>query len=224
LARLFDVDGDLLSHAGIAMPAPYSFTCYLRNPSGFKSIIQMDSGGLLGIGMWNSNELVVSRQFTGNRPYWITNTFADDTTAWTHVAVTQADSAAADPTFYVNGSPVSVASENDGPPSGSMTTTSVSVRVGSNHTPTAFVGELDWIALHDVVLTSGEVTEAMTYGYAERGIVGLWELDASSPVTDLSGNGNHLTVGGTPSVVSGPTVSSRTAAPTLFVNASPLRW
>lgn len=120
---------------------------------------------------------------------------------WVFIAITQ--SGRSTPTIYTASPVQSVALGSrtvtvSAAGSGTAATASGDAAYIGNYSGASYAlgGDIAWFGFHDVVLTDGEVSEAMYRGFTLRGLQIATELRDSSSLFDISGNGHALTGSG----------------------------
>ena len=149
-----------------------------------------------------ADRMTIYRRTSGTAGNWTVqgadDGFAYSASQWVFVAVTQ--SGISTPTVYT-ASPVqsvALATRTVGvgtTPTGSATTPATETMFLGNWSgfDYALGGDLAWFGFHNVVLTAGEIEEAMWRGFTLRGAVLLTPLESTSKLYDLSGNAHTLT-------------------------------
>jgi hypothetical protein len=147
---------------------------------------------------YGAGEIKYVRVFSGGSAEW--GIPAPVSKEWVHLVVTyDSSSASNDPTFYINGTVVSLTTNAN--PSGTATTNTDAYVVGNRGNDNArnWDGYIDEFKIYDAVLTADEVMELYTTG----SVIGVspilsYDLDEGSGTiaTDSSGNGNNGTITG----------------------------
>jgi hypothetical protein len=123
--------------------------------------------------------------------------------AWTHDATLDVNT----PVPYVDGELKSGVTISSAVGTGTAQTGSGTLYAGNRAAGNRPLGTMGYLAIHNVVLTQGEIRDAMRRGFTPRGLVAFWPL-FGDPTTepDYSGLRASLALTGS-SVVAGPPVS-----------------
>ena len=203
MARTFTGTGRV-SPGSWSPPVAMSILAWVTNPStaAISRILQNDTDTYLAIN--TTAGIRFQRDWGGGSGIWdiLTANLGVTLSARNHFALTyDGASTANDPTFYANKASKTVT--RTVAPAGTIWTTSGVWTLGNVAGGTLPLGgTMEYLSIHNVVLTAQEVADHADYGFVPRGCMGCWPMDGQSPEPDISGNGRHGTVTGT-SVVAG---------------------
>jgi hypothetical protein len=200
MARTF-TGTNSLNAGSLAQPTALSVCAWVRNPGVSGTAPRIANHGsrwFLYYSGGGGSSVLFQRDYDATDGIWQVGSATHNMTLadWNHIAWTH-DGGTGQPTCYING--VAVAVTTNQAPSGTIVTTSTGLIVGNtsaNDRPLG--GTLAHVAMHNVVLTRGEVLEHMLAGHTPRGSVRsypLWGVD--SPEIDLSPNSALGTLSGT---------------------------
>jgi hypothetical protein len=87
----------------------------------------------------------------------------------------------------------------------------------------ALRGSIKWLKIWNATLTEAEISAEMNVRSAVRAtnLYGVYYLETATDTTDRSGNGNNLTVGGTPTTDAdfGPAPPALSGRTTIYLDA-----
>lgn len=113
-----------------------------------------------------------------------TSTFTISTGIWTHLAVTdKGDGTASNNLMYKNAGTPDITTACPAP-----TANAKPVLIGERDDALGGNCRIAWVGVHNVILTQGEIAEAMLCGFTMRGLIGCWPLFGDATEADLSGN------------------------------------
>ncbi len=143
----------------------------------------------------NSNTITFRKAFTSSNGIWVTTSAVTTDGSWDHIVVTyNQDSAANDPTIYVNGVIASI-TESTQPSGSAYDDSSHNLTIGAHSSNSFTDGKIDETRLYNRTLSAAEVMSL--YQWAP-GPITYWNFDegsGTSTINDISGNGNDGTMG-----------------------------
>lgn len=217
MARVFNSTDKLLTTATFALPATFTGYAWVKAPR-----VDGTNGRVWELGSTVPVKNALFREtaawdFTANfsttAGQWKVNdsTLGGTLTDWNHIAVTYDGGSTSNlPTCYWNG--VASTMSQIVAPVGTYDTTSSEVFIGNRTAANrslgsgAGLGVIAHVALHNVILSAGEIAEAMFYGFTPRGLYGYWPIFGDSPEASLAGTSAPAAVTGT-SINAGPPVA-----------------
>lgn len=185
----------------------WSLYGWWRRASGTRGQFFSISNGTEEIGVYISSSttdrLTIDRATSGTGGQWqvtgANDRITHSATQWVFLAITQ--SGIGTPVVYTASPAQSVALGTCTVTTAVSPTGTANTSVGSAHLylgnwsgfDYALAGDMAWWGFHNVVLTQGEIQEAMDRGYTHRGLVFATSLESTSVLFDLSGNAASMT-------------------------------
>jgi hypothetical protein len=208
MARLIAGDSDVLETASLTLPNTMSWYAWEKNPGTVSSARAWDhlKGQVQLRG--SANRFLFQSVWSSVEGIWIVTSSVPTWANWNHFAVTYNGSSSANvPTFYINGSAVSIDTTASSP-SGTINNTASTLAIG-NRRSSLFAqigGAMAYMGFHNVVLTAAEINYAMRLGFLPRGAYIQIPMLGDSPEPDYSGAKRNATVSGA-TVATGPPVT-----------------
>lgn len=206
MARTFAGGSDRVVFPAKATSTTFSILFWLKNPATVGDHVAFSWVDRMVLNFISSN-CPLDLDFAASRAgKWTASSAQHGMTLanWNHVAWTHDSSNVANnPTLYCNG--VSKALTENVAPTVAFVSGSTIPRIGCyTNDALSIGGTLAYFSIHNVVLTQGEVIEAMHYGFTPRGLTFLVPLWGDTAEMDLIGRLSGTVTGAT--VSAGPPV------------------